>query len=741
MGGMHLNYMGDLGISSKVTQSTVPRNILIFSNKLSLYYVKGNIDPKQSLGPLSFGKPIFPMAPRLQKTLLDYLIIAISPALIIVLVQSLVFFLVTVIYQGKFEGLLHYIFGLFVIGAVLTARISIEDGYDRAVLFAIPLGLVTLLAINKYVRYEDATLASLSFFINTGMIALIWWSADRLTWDCTVIDESEEDSGEGLLETVGLDRPDRESLQKEIAPTVVEPEATTNREKLPVGFWERYVERRRRPHAPGVWIIYYSLAALPLFGVGQLFIPADKLESRQYAFNLLFVYTACGLGLLLSTSFLGLRRYLRQRKQEMPFLMVNLWLGTGATLIAGVMFVALLLPRPNPEYAISELPFKIGSPPDKELESSRFGRGREGVDEKKEWTRGEDRKEKTSDTAPGKSSEKKEEKESGGKSGQAEKKSVNGDKSEGKSNEQSKGDNKSDANRDAGGKESGEKSGKSEKRSAEGEKSDQDKKGSAEGEKSEGKSSDRSAGEKKSDAKQDSPSRTGKTPPEEEKKPEENVAPQRREAQQPTPDRDRSIEDLTIAYHPSLQYYNFILQILAMGMKWMIYWVLGMLVVYWLWTQRDNILNAINNMGQWLINFWRHLFGGSVQYEEGDDEQPAKKPPPRRFADFVDPFATGQTWRYPPEELVRYTFEALEAWAMDHGKPRLPEQTPHEFARALGEQVAELSDDAGRLAELYCQAAYAEGTLPPKSAARLERLWQTMRAIPVPPPVNTEAKE
>ena len=106
--------------------------------------------------------------------------------------------------------------------------------------------------------------------------------------------------------------------------------------------------------------------------------PASDLDARQYAFQLLFVYTASGLGLLLTTSFLGLRRYLRQRRQEMPLQMVNLWLGIGVALIVGVMFAAMLLPRPNAEYAISDLPIHVGSP---DQHASPYGMGREGVEE------------------------------------------------------------------------------------------------------------------------------------------------------------------------------------------------------------------------------------------------------------------------------------------------------------------------------------------------------------------------
>jgi hypothetical protein len=78
--------------------------------------------------------------------------------------------------------------------------------------------------------------------------------------------------------------------------------------------------------------------------------------------------------------------------------------------------------------------------------------------------------------------------------------------------------------------------------------------------------------------------------------------------------------------------------------------------------------------------------------------------------------------------LVQYTFEALEAWARDNGQPRPPEQTPHEFARSVGSSLSSLADDARHLADLYCQVAYAPGSLPAASATRLSHLWQEMRA-------------
>ena len=158
------------------------------------------------------------MARRLHKTLVDYLVIAISPALIMRWSAASCSSCIEVFYQGNYPDRLRWVFSLFVIAAVLIGRISIEEGRERAVLFAAPLALVILLAINKFVQFEGRLSTLLSLPINFGLIALIWWSADKLTWDCTLIDESEEDSGEGLLEAVGLDRPGKAALQREIAP-------------------------------------------------------------------------------------------------------------------------------------------------------------------------------------------------------------------------------------------------------------------------------------------------------------------------------------------------------------------------------------------------------------------------------------------------------------------------------------------------------------------------------------------
>jgi hypothetical protein len=657
------------------------------------------------------------MARRLDKTLVDYLVIAISPALIMALVGSLVLFLTEVFYRGNFQGRLEYIFALFVVGAVLVGRISIESGREHAVLFALPLGIVTLLAINRFVEFQGGILASLSFFINLGLIALVWWSADKLTWDCTVIDEGQEDSGEGLLEAVGLDKGVRGETSAERragtdergegrkewagdrlgAPTAGRVPAALP--SPPSSWWQRFIERRRRPHAAGVWVVYFSLAALPLFGLGQLRIPASDRAARQGAFQLLCVYVGSGLGLLLSTSFLGLRRYLRQRHQEMPLAMTGRWLGIGWVLIAGVMLAALCLPRPNAEYAISELPFRVGSP---DQTSSPYGMGRDGVDEIQPWARGRQpegprddqrgrsdgasrRRDGASADEKGQSPGKQGSAGQGGKDGQRQ----SGDRS--KSDEQSRGTNSGrsaeDGKKDAGQRKSG---------AAGPTDAGQRKPGEAPPENT---SPPGSSGQDRSNAgrpqQRGGPRFEGHPPP--------RAVPS-----------FRNVADLPATFISLL--------------KWLFYAALGLVVALLVWKNRRELWSALMRFFERLSDFWRRLFGRRGGGADAAATDGPKAAAPKRFADFANPFVTGLAGRCPPEVLVQYSFEAFEAWARDRGHPRGCEQTPHEFAGAAAGHDADLADDALRLADLYCQVAYSRRGLSATAATSLPRLWQAMSA-------------
>ncbi len=96
--------------------------------------------------------------------------------------------------------------------------------------------------------------------------------------------------------------------------------------------------------------MYFGLAALPVFGLGQALIEAADEERRAQTFFYMSVYIASSLGLLVTTAFLGLRRYLRQRRLDMPVTVTAAWLTLGALLVAALTTIGAALPRPQPEY-------------------------------------------------------------------------------------------------------------------------------------------------------------------------------------------------------------------------------------------------------------------------------------------------------------------------------------------------------------------------------------------------------
>src|SRR5262245_49623060 len=100
-------------------------------------------------------------ADKPRPTLADYVTIALSPALIIAMITSLVFFLVTILYRGEFVGRLQQVLFFYIFGIVLVARISMEAGIaERAPLYGAVLAFVVWLGMWKFVDYPPDLEAS-----------------------------------------------------------------------------------------------------------------------------------------------------------------------------------------------------------------------------------------------------------------------------------------------------------------------------------------------------------------------------------------------------------------------------------------------------------------------------------------------------------------------------------------------------------------------------------------------------
>ncbi len=667
------------------------------------------------------------MARRLAPTLADYMAIAISPALIMGLVGSLAFFLLDLTYRGQHADRLQWILSWFVMAIVLIARIAIVEGGERASMFGVALGGVMMLAV---LRFAPGFLLLTPF-----LLALIWWSAHELTWNCTWIDDDEDPGGEGLLQAAGLDR--EETTADPEAPAAG-PVPAPGRQR---SWWQRLSHgKRRRARAPGVTIVWFSLAALPVFGLGQLAIPVEDTGRRQYAFWLATIYVGSGLGLLLTTAFLGLRRYLRRRGLEMPTAISGGWLTLGGLMIAALLIAGALLPRPSAEYSLARVAVEAGK---EALGASRWAAlsGSAGEGEGAAGGEGEQTPNQTGDAegqgepggkqgqsaASGQAKGQGSQGPSGDKGGQSQNSSQGksgdqshqGDKRSGNSQQQGQQGKQGQGQQGEGQKgqgsqdsqgEAGQKSDGAESKQAEGRKGDQGErqKSGDEGQKqakgndsqgkgqSEGRS--RGGGSRSKQSQSSEPAAAAKPPAES-------------PSSQPLSEMARQATNV-------LQDLGGIAQVL----KWLL---VAAAVAFFVWQFGPELLRMLQGLMAWL----RGLFGGSTAEEADEAEMPSEEVLRRRsFSQFGDPFLSGVADRASPEQLVTYTFAALEAWGRELGIERSDDQTPLEFADRLAAKFAQLEPAAGQTAEFYTYLAYGPGRLTPQVRGPLESLWKLLRS-------------
>ncbi len=565
--------------------------------------------------------------PPPQKTIVDHLAILVCPLVIMIMAGSLALFLAKIGYTGRYASRVNWALCWFVLASVLTSRIGIQYGTERSAMYGLLLGSAIAVFFWRFLGI------GVPLFILLAILCFIWWCTSQLTWDCTLIDDDEDSSGQGLLEASGLG-----------GEAAKEAEAETKKHQLrrKRKLWWQHLfgsqaNRKGQPHAPGIWIMLFSLLALPLFGIGQLKFGSEDSPDRRFGFTLLAVYVAASLTLLLLTSFLGLRRYLRQRRLEMPVIITGSWMVYGVVLAALVMGACLLLPRPNSRYTLPDLVNMAST--NLIQKASKYamlgGEAAEGEGKRKGEGEGEPKGE---------------------------------EQKQGSGGEQ-KGDSKSKTGE---GQEKGE--GKGKQKSESNEKQEQQ---------------NTKQGEVSNEGKKDGEGQRPENPTE-----------------QPT---------LT----PEEQKTNWV--------KWIIYGLLTLTLLYLLWRYRKIIKQTLVALWQAICKFFRDLWEALKRPPRPEALTPKKEgPPKRRFAEYSNPFNTGQANAMSTEDLVAYTFEALQCWAGEHKHPRAHGETPYEFANRLAVKEPMLSEDARQVAWFYTRLAYAQQAPPESVIQNARQLWEFM---------------
>lgn len=649
--------------------------------------------------------------PRPQKTVADYMVIAVSPALIMLLVGSLVYFLLAIGYRGQFVDRLHWILGWFVLAIVLVARIAIEQGPEQARVYGLALAGATSLVMFRFV---DAP------WIAIGLLAVIWWCANKLTWDSTLVDDTEDASGEGLLQHVGLD----ESVvaNQSALPQSAAPADGDDENELADDAAEESSRSKKRGHAPGLWVVYFSLLALPLFGFGQLLIPDGDNEARRTAFQYLFVYVASAMALLLTTSFLGLRRYLRQRRIQMPGSIATIWLSLGTAIIGVILALCILLPRPEAAYSATAWLDRIA---EREQEASKHAQvGGEGA-------QGEGRP----------MGEGERDEEQAHQQGQQEQPGGEGERGDGQGKPKDEQQKPGEQQQQSGGpgskspedKPSDQAAGQSDDAQQDGGQSGQQgKSGAASDQQGKEQAQSDQQGKQPGQSKpQDQDGRQAqqdgdKRQPSDELKPDEQANDGQQAETPPPADQQQP---------PSTPTLSGMTGWLASLAKWVIYGGLALAVLWYVFRHRTELADSLRRLWQQLLA----LLGWKPADATSKDEAAALAESgrsARTFASFRDPFATGSADRMKPETLVVYTFEALQAWAREHGIERDADQTPLEFASALSRRFPDLAAPVTQAGQLYARVAYASATPSRSQSGELQLLWRALaRRAPAVSPV------
>ncbi|MBM4001035.1 MAG: DUF4129 domain-containing protein, partial [Planctomycetes bacterium] len=161
------------------------------------------------------------------------------------------------------------------------------------------------------------------------------------------------------------------------------------------------------------------------------------------------------------------------------------------------------------------------------------------------------------------------------------------------------------------------------------------------------------------------------------------------------------------------------------------YWVAVIVIIaVVLWRFRDQWSAYFRHLLAQFQAFLSWLRGEKEEPSEvgGDGVRPDTAPKQATFADFSNPFQRKDAGGRDAAELLRYTFAALEAWGHDRGWGRATEQTPLEFAQAIGRRDPALAACSREVCDAYCRLAYGDRRLPTSIAEPMAALWSCMTA-------------
>lgn len=253
----------------------------------------------------------------------DWLTEVAIPVAIFGLLGSLLYYLIDLraAMGGQFAGMLRWVCFWFLLAAIGITRIRVKYGtVVLAAPYMVGLAATTGLVV-FYFTFADGAMAgrfndwgaAFSLVFNFALVALIWWTAYKVTHECTLDDNVASTLSQGFLA----------DLASEEAPG-----------------------QARAARHPGRVILWVAAFAVLSVGLGARAL-GDQSRFAAHAFWCLVTFVFSALLLLTLTNLSAIRMDVRRRRIVMSRSLTPTWIVASLALVLLVTLASSFIPRPG----------------------------------------------------------------------------------------------------------------------------------------------------------------------------------------------------------------------------------------------------------------------------------------------------------------------------------------------------------------------------------------------------------
>ncbi|MGI8907715.1 MAG: DUF4129 domain-containing protein [Candidatus Sumerlaeaceae bacterium] len=233
-------------------------------------------------------------------------------------------------------------------GVVLLQRLAATQGGEHAQAYKWALiAAMVLFTLHHSVTYRLLVHPGLVFFANGCIFTVLYWVGTRITRACAV--DSDDKSAVAAEMGIFGKRARRLRVDEEQLPDARRPKRRAlfpgSASKVPSPAPSLSWQEKLAPQHPGRVLFYFSLFAIPAFGIGGLLLDPKLGGAALLGMNV-FLYLFCVLALLFLSSYGQLAAYFDHRNVVLPEIIGITWLSLGFVAVVLIVGISFLLPQP-----------------------------------------------------------------------------------------------------------------------------------------------------------------------------------------------------------------------------------------------------------------------------------------------------------------------------------------------------------------------------------------------------------